>query len=204
MSKTSIDHKCPNCNANLEFNPEGQNWVCIYCDGVFTLEDLKKLEKKYQEKEVKEEIKKEELDVYRCSNCGAEIITDLNTVATFCIYCKNTSIIKERLVGNFELKKIIPFSKTSEDAKNAFKKLKRGHILMPDEFADEKNISEIRGVYIPFWLFSTNAFGHITANCIRTSSYRSGDYVYTTKKHYAAIDDERRLKIRNAVQLREK
>ena len=28
--------------------------------------------------------------------------------------------------------------------------------------------------------------------------------VNTTKKHYAAIDDERRLKIRNAVQLREK
>lgn len=185
MNKTSIDHRCPNCRADLEFNPKGQNWICLFCRSVFSLEDLKSNKKRFQNKDVKQE--NGNLDVYKCSSCGAEIITDNNTVATFCIYCKNTSIIKERLVGDFELKKIIPFSKTKEDAVKAFKKLKRKHFLMPDEFDDERNISEIRGVYIPFWLFSTNAFGHITANCIRTSSYRSGDYVYTTKKHYDVI-----------------
>ena len=96
-------------------------------------------EKKFLEKEVKQE--NGNLDVYKCSSCGAEIITDNNTVATFCIYCKNTSIIKERLVGDFELKKIIPFSKTEKDAVKAFKKLKKKHFLMPDEFDDERNIS---------------------------------------------------------------
>lgn len=185
MDKTGVEHRCPNCRADLEFNPKGQNWQCLFCRSVFSLEDLKHNKKRFENKDVIQD--NGNLDIYKCSSCGAEIITDNNTVATFCIYCKNTSIIKERLIGDFELKKMIPFSKTKEDAIDAFKKLKRKHPLMPNEFNDERNISEIKGIYVPFWLFSTTAIGHITANCVKTSSYRSGDYIYTTTKHYDVV-----------------
>ena len=128
--KTSLNHKCPNCHANLTFNPKEQNWLCEYCDSEFKLEDLTKNEQKYNEKQVEEDYNSSEFDVYKCPDCGAEIITDLNTVATFCIYCKNTSIIKERLVGKFELKHIIPFQNTKDDAVVAFKKLGKHHPLI--------------------------------------------------------------------------
>ena len=186
-NKTSVNHKCPNCHAKLTFNPKGQNWICEYCDSKFKLEELKNNEQNYNEKKVEEEAVSSEFDVYRCPDCGAQIITDLNTVATFCIYCKNTSIIKERLVGKFELKRLIPFQNTKEDAIEAFKKLGKGHPLMPKEFADPKNISEIRGIYIPFWLFSSTVNGHLVSDCKRVHSHRRGDYQYITTESYEVI-----------------
>ena len=61
--KTSVSHKCPNCRANLTFNPKDQNWVCEYCDSKFKLEDLKKNEQKYEEKKVdKEELVRKHLE----------------------------------------------------------------------------------------------------------------------------------------------
>jgi len=184
--KTSVGHKCPNCHANLTFKPKSQNWICEYCDSEFSLDDLKKNEQKYEEKKVVEEYLGE-FDVYRCPDCGAEIITDLNTVATFCIYCKNTSIIKERLVGKFELKYIIPFKNTKEDAIAAFKKLGHGHPLMPKEFADIKNISEIRGIYIPFWLFSSSVDGRLVSEGRRIHTRYMGDYRYVTTEVYEIV-----------------
>ena len=106
--KSTIDHKCPACNAKLTFKPETQNWVCEYCDSKFTLEDLKKNEKKYKDKVVEEEAQDQgEYNMYKCPDCGAEIVTDLNTTATFCVYCKNTSIIKERLMRIDEITDMI-------------------------------------------------------------------------------------------------
>lgn len=48
MNKTSIDHRCPNCRADLEFNPKGQNWICLFCRSVFSLEDLKSNKKDFK------------------------------------------------------------------------------------------------------------------------------------------------------------
>lgn len=189
MDKTVIDSKCPSCDANLKFDPKSQKWICEYCGNKYELKDLEQNTKKYNKKEAKEEKKTQEkvkLNIYRCSNCGAEIVCDENTTATFCVYCKNTAVIKERLVGSFEPSLIIPFQKTNKDAIAAFKKIGRRHPLMPKEFSSEKNISEIRGIYIPFWLFSVVSSGGIEANCTKVRTWRSGDYLYTNTTTYIA------------------
>jgi DNA-directed RNA polymerase subunit RPC12/RpoP/ribosomal protein L37AE/L43A len=197
----SVNHKCPSCHAPLKFNPKTQNWTCEYCNSTFNLKDLQEFEKKYQDKETIEEpvVKEEDIseqtpdlgeyNVYKCPDCGAQIVTDLNTAATFCVYCKNTAIIKERLTGKFEPKELIPFQKTIEDAKEAFKKVGKHHPLMPSSFNSTKNISEIRGIYIPFWLFSTTSRGGITTHCKRIRSWRRGDYVYTKTDTYSVTKD---------------
>lgn len=192
----SIDHKCPSCHAPLKFNPESQNWICQYCNSEFNLQDLEENEKKYQQQiafEEKTPIEETpdigEYNIYRCPDCGAQIVADLNTSATFCVYCKNTAIIKERLVGKFEPQELIPFSKTMEDARNAFKKVGRHHPLMPSSFSSEKNISEIRGIYIPFWLFSATSKGGITANAERTKIWNDRRYCYSQVNIYSIIKE---------------
>ena len=190
MSKTTVNHKCPACHANLTFNPKEQNWRCEYCDSVFKLEDLKKNIHKYVEKKVKPEEENPDIgeyNLYKCPDCGAQIVTDLNTSATFCVYCKNTSIIKERLTGKFEPQYIIPFQNTKEDAITAFKKIGKKHPLMPKTFNSEKNISEIRGIYIPFWLFTSTVNGSITKEGTKLKTWRVGNYQYTKTDTYNII-----------------
>mgnify|MGYP003301608016 CR=1 FL=1 len=182
MSNT-LDHKCPSCNAVLKFNPHGQNWKCEYCRSEFNIQQLEEYEKKTG-KVLEEESTNNDIDLYLCKNCGAEIIADPNVSTTSCVYCKNTAILKNKLQGEFNPDYVIPFRKTKEDAIAAFKKLSKGRILMPKEFNNKKNISEMSGIYIPFWIYDYNSNGEMEANCKRITSWRSGNYRYTKTDTY--------------------
>lgn len=171
----TLDHKCPKCDAVLKFNTKTQNWKCEYCRSQFNLEDLntQKLSKK-----------SDELDVYICKNCGAEILADSNTSAISCIYCNNTAILKNRLEGNFSPEYIIPFKTTKEDAVIAFKKMLKGKLLMPNKFGIKKNIKNISGIYVPFWLYDFDSTGVIEAKCEKVSEWKSGGYKYKKTDTY--------------------
>ena len=184
----AIDHKCPNCAAVLKFNPHGGNWKCEYCKSEFNLEQLNSYEEKnkQEEKEVKGIISEDGFDVYTCNNCGASIVVDPNVSTTSCVYCKNTAILKDKLHGDFNPNYVIPFRYTKEDAIAAFKKLGKGKPLMPKAFNIKKNIKEISGVYIPFWLYDFDAAGEINADCKRITTWRSGNYRYTKTDTYLA------------------
>lgn len=193
MSKSgTLDYKCPNCDAILKFDPHGQNWKCEYCKSEYTLEQLKEYEKKAGKKELSEEhtTKMEKdangMDIYICNNCGAQIVADENTSATFCVYCKNTAILKNKLVDEFNPSYVIPFKFTKEDAIEKFKTIGKGKPLMPKIFNDPKNIEETKGIYIPFWLYDINTSGSIEADCKRITSWTSGNYHYTKTDVYLA------------------
>lgn len=177
------DHKCPGCAADLPFNPKLQKWQCEFCGKVYNLEELTEYEKEF-EKEEKINAD-DEIDTYTCENCGATLITDENTASTFCVYCRSNTVIKGKLKGKFSPKYVIPFAKTKEEAIEAFKKCKKGKLFAPKSFNDLKNISEITGVYIPFWLntASTNVVGSGVGKVI--TSWSSGEYRYTKVDTYS-------------------
>ncbi len=177
-----LDHKCISCGATLPFNPKTQRWDCDYCGASYSLIDLNK-----KEYEIKKQSKPLNLDSYHCPDCGAQIVADETTTATFCVYCGNTNIIKDRLKGDFNPSKIIPFKTTKEQAINAFKKMRKGKIYAPKEFSDEKNIQKITGVYIPFWVYDCNSNGRVTFYCKNVKTWSSGDYTYTKTDHYEVI-----------------
>lgn len=180
-----LDYKCPCCDAVLKFNPHGGNWKCDYCRNEYTLDDLKEQEVEL-EKEIKTNAKKESLDNYNCPNCGASIIALENTSTTTCPYCRNTTILKDKLEGEFNPDYVIPFKHTKEDAILAFKKFHKGKILMPKAFNDPKNINEMTGIYIPFWLYDIDTTGSISATCNRVKTYSDSDYIYTKTDVYKA------------------
>lgn len=187
--KEALDHKCPNCDAVLKFNPHGQNWKCEYCRGEFDLKQLEEYEEKHgkvlEEKTVNIN-SSNDIDEYSCPNCGAQIVADPNVSTTSCVYCKNTTILKSKLQGEFNPNYVIPFRHTKEDAISAFKKLGKGKILMPKAFNDKKNIQEMSGIYIPFWLYNYDANGLVEADCKRITTWRSGNYRYTKTDTYLA------------------
>ena len=136
--KITVDNKCPSCGANVKFNPTTQKWDCEYCGNSYEIGEFEK----QQEKETKENLDFE-IDEYTCPNCGATVVTDANTVATHCVYCGNTTIMKNRLQGEFKPDKLIPFKTTKEEAIEEFKKNVKKRWFAPSDFHDEKNIEKI-------------------------------------------------------------
>ena len=189
MRKRALDNKCPSCGAPIKFNAETQNFKCEYCFSEYTLEEMQKYNNASSEEANKNEetiISKDETNYvkYLCKNCNAEIIADENTASTFCVYCGNTAILKDKLSGEFAPSLIIPFKKTKKDATNAFKSLKKGRPFVPKTFTSEQNIEKITGVYIPFWLYDVKVSGGLDAKSTNITSWTSGNYTYTKTDIY--------------------
>lgn len=178
-----MDNRCPSCNAPITFKPHLGKFKCDYCDSEFVAEQLKTVE----DATVPEDKLNVEYVSYNCPDCGAQIIADETTSATFCVYCGNSSILKNKLSGEFKPHKIIPFKKEKSDAVNAFKSLIKGRPFAPREFVSEKNIEKITGLYVPFWLYDFTVNGFITVNGTKVSSWRTGDVVYTKTDYYDVL-----------------
>lgn len=178
--ESTLETRCPSCNASIKFNPKLSKFKCDYCGGEFTLDDLKK--ESTSEKENVDEYNG--YVSYKCESCGAEIIADEETSATFCVYCGNTAILKSKLSGKFSPSRIIPFTTTIDDAKEAFKRLKEGRPLVPNDFTGIENIEKIKGIYIPFWLYDLEISGDANFIGTRVKSWTTGDRHYTQTDTY--------------------
>lgn len=185
MNEKALDNRCPSCSAPIFFNPTLGKWKCEYCGSSFSLKEMQKFNNASSVTANSEE-KKDDLVSkgpkyieYRCKDCGAEIIADEQTAATFCVYCGNTAILKSKLAGEFKPSKIIPFKTEKQKAIDSFKAISKGRPFMPREFNNEKNIEKIRGVYIPFWLYDINVSGNVYADAKKITTWIVGDTSFT-------------------------
>jgi DNA-directed RNA polymerase subunit RPC12/RpoP len=174
------EYKCINCGAGLEFDPASQSWKCTYCFSEFSKDEIETAFLKEQPLDRN----MPELDSYHCTSCGAELIADNTTSATFCLYCRNHSIIKSRFAGKFKPKNLIPFKITKEQAKDIYKKWIGKRIFAPKEFKQKEEIDKVTGIYAPFWLFDCKGDGMISGEGTRVNSWTSGKYRYTKTKYY--------------------
>ncbi|MBE6147560.1 MAG: hypothetical protein E7168_04430 [Firmicutes bacterium] len=180
MHESVIDQKCPSCRAPLKYWAKTSGWDCEYCGSHFNIDDLQKV--RVKKKGLQE--KKLSGDGYTCKNCGASILASENTSATTCVYCRSTAILANRIEEEFTPNSIIPFKKTKEEAIQAFQKMGLRKLFVPKAFTSKKNIKEIQGIYIPFWLFDFNLQASISGTGVDIKTWRSGDYAYTKKDEY--------------------
>ncbi|NLN47717.1 MAG: hypothetical protein GX154_01160 [Clostridiales bacterium] len=199
MSVQVTNYKCPSCTGPLKFSSESGKLQCEYCENVY---DVATIEALYEDAnkaaaEAKEpqwdidaagspwsEMEAKGLKVYNCPSCGAEIITDETTAATSCLYCGNPTVVPGQLGGNLKPDYVIPFKLNKVAAMKALKNHYNKKLLLPKEFKDENHIEEIKGVYVPFWLFDCDADAYIQYNGQKVRMWSSGDYDVTETSHY--------------------
>lgn len=124
------------------------------------------------------------LRVYSCPSCGAELICDASTAATSCPYCGNPAIVPGQFAGALKPDFVVPFKLSKDDAVEKLKAHYKGKIFLPGSFTSENHIQEIKGIYVPFWMFDGQAEGDARYDATRSRSYTSGDYEITETDHY--------------------
>ena len=192
---TLQEFKCPCCNGAISFDTKLQKMKCPYCDTEFTLETLQqydsvKIEEEDQfEWDVKpgqewDENETEGLRTYVCNSCGGEIVADENMAASSCPFCGSPIVVKEKLGGVLKPDLVIPFKLDKKAAKEALKKHYKGKTLLPKEFKSENRIEEIKGIYVPFWLFDADADGEVRYKATKVRMWSDSEYDYTETKYY--------------------
>lgn len=180
-------YKCPSCGAPIEFDGQAGKLVCQYCDtevDVFTMNREHDLYKEDIVDETPVEKEYSDFDGYKCQNCGAEIMTDEYTSATFCSFCGSPAMIKGRLEGALKPKMVIPFKIKKEGAVEAYRKWAGKGAFTPSGFRKQSTIEKITGIYVPFWLYDYSADAHMQAHCTKKRSNRSGDTIYEHTDHF--------------------
>ncbi|MCX4366018.1 MAG: DNA helicase PriA [Bacilli bacterium] len=181
-----LDVQCPHCSAPVHFSAKIGKMHCEYCGYEFDASEIK--QETTEEVVDTQEVVEDESDVnyvrYNCPDCGAEIITEENTAATFCLYCGNTSIIRSRLEGKFAPSLIIPFKTEKEKAIEAFKNIRKGRPFVPASFNSEANIEKITGLYIPFWLYDITVDGKMDGTATKVKHWTTGNTHYTKTDYY--------------------
>lgn len=196
---TILEYKCPACGGSLSFDSASQNMKCPYCDTELDVEALKQLEQEnaapgedsMQWEETPgnswQEGEEENISSYVCESCGGQILTDATTAATSCPYCGNPVVMPQQVSGVLKPDLVIPFQLDKEAAEAALSKHLLKKPLLPKAFKTENHIREVKGVYVPFWLYDSHAHGDARYHATRTRMWSSGRYMYTETSHYSVL-----------------
>lgn len=195
---------CPNCGSVMEFDSEKQKMVCVHCEHEMSVDELHD-----RHEEIKEEFGQENesgtkesiygefeqnersgnFKFYRCQGCGAEILTDENTAATFCTFCGRPSMMEDRLTGELLPSYVIPFKLKRDTAVKIYTEWAKKGVLTPSKLKSQSTIDKITGMYVPFWLYDYKADMQMNAHCTRVRIEVHGDYKYIHTDHFAVDRD---------------
>jgi DNA-directed RNA polymerase subunit RPC12/RpoP len=202
-----VQYKCPNCGADMAFDSTTGMLHCDSCGRNDNIESMPKQNEAANDQNTtnnnttssssfsghegfnKEDTEsllfnENEVNLYHCKNCGAELITDKDTTATTCSFCGAGIVLGDRLTGSKAPAKVIPFSINKQQAQEAFRKWCKKGLLTPKGFMTANRIKSITGLYVPFWLYDLNGRGEVEAECTKVRKYTQGDYIYTETKHF--------------------
>lgn len=183
---SAISYKCPNCGGDLQFEPETQQYKCEYCISSFTQEEMKKVntEAKEESADQRETADVRDAVVYTCPSCGAEVVAEETTAATFCFYCQTPVVLKGRLEGEWMPEKVIPFKISRKQAEEQFLAYVKKKKFVPRAFYEQKQIEKLTGVYFPYWICTEEMEGSVRAKATKVRVWRDGDIEYTETSYY--------------------
>ncbi|MGY3725405.1 DNA-directed RNA polymerase, subunit RPC12/RpoP, contains C4-type Zn-finger [Granulicatella balaenopterae] len=203
------EYKCPACGGAMEFDSNSQQMSCPYCDTKMSVEEFEVLAASQNTEESTnmtsqngaenqqdsvnwqsaneatwEAGETDGMRIYQCESCGGEIIAEETSGATTCPYCDNRIVMKGQFSGDLKPDYIIPFKLNKKDAKAAYFEHLKDKIFLPRVFKAQNHIDEIKGIYVPFWLFDVDCQAQITYDCERVRRWRSGDTEYTETDYF--------------------
>ena len=193
------EFKCPCCDGAIEFDAGVQKMKCPYCDSEFEMESLlaydEELHTQPQEDmtwatEAGSQWQEGEADglrIYLCNTCGGEVVADETTGAAECPFCGNPVIMTGQFAGNLRPDLVIPFKVDKNAAIAALQNHYKGKRLLPKVFKDENHIKEVKGVYVPVWLFDTDADAYVRYKTTRVRSWSDSQYNYIETNHFSVV-----------------
>jgi DNA-directed RNA polymerase subunit RPC12/RpoP len=190
-------YKCPNCDGGVNFDPGTQEMKCPFCDSTFDVEALKsydedcasdapdEIEWAAHEDTLWQEGEQEGLRTYLCNSCAGEVIGDAVTAAASCPYCGSPVVMTGQLSGALRPDCIIPFQLDKKAAKEALVRHLSDKKLLPRCFKSTKTLDEIKGIYVPFWLFDADIEGNMRYRTTTVRRWSDSRYNYIQTRHFS-------------------
>lgn len=161
--------KCKNCGASALYEPSKKSMYCPHCEGIDT------------------EYIVQEGSITQCGNCGAPITIGQYTSSDRCIHCGSSIVFDERIEGQFRPNLILPFKINKDMAVEALNKEFNKRTFTPASFLSEKSLNNMRGIYVPFWMYDYMSHYDFRGQGTKVRTWTSGNTEYIETSYYDVI-----------------
>ncbi len=112
----------------------------------------------------------------RCSECGAVVEFPDNVTAKKCEFCDSPAVLTETARADHYLpESLVPFAIERQAAMGAFRAWLGKLWFRPNNLKEKADVSELHGVYVPYWTFDADVTSRWTAD--------AGYYYYVTESY---------------------
>ena len=167
---------CPQCGADLNFDPSAQALSCGYCGHREEIEAgtqaIKELDFASGEAQCSTDWGNA-TRVIQCDNCGAQVVLGLHEVATRCSFCGSSHVATVDALPGIRPGGTIPFAVAESRAREQFSRWLKSKFFAPGDLKSNHTPDRLVGTYIPCWTFDSATYSAYTA--------QRGDYYWTTR-----------------------
>ena len=163
--------KCPNCGADMEFDPAKGALACAYCGGTKSVEKHITSPRDFLSERSDGDVEEGESE-YECPNCGGSVTLSNYATTEECPYCGATNIVKKEMLKGLKPDSILPFVVTRDAAFENGRKWLKKKLFAPTKLKKNFKVDRFKGIYEPCFVFAANTH----------SSYEGvlGEYYYVT------------------------
>jgi len=178
----TLETKCHDCGAILNFAPGTNNLKCQYCgaENEIVPEDTEPIEELDFDAYIKETVKEEDtmqVATVKCTACGASSTLKPNISSDECPFCGTPIIVQGgTMTSIIKPKSLLPFKITQKEAYEGFRRWIKKLWFAPTALKKYAlQADKLKGMYIPFWTYDSDTY-------TKYSGAR-GTYYYVTETY---------------------
>lgn len=164
-----MNFQCKNCGGNMVYSPKVKAMYCPYCEGT----DCESVAG--------------DASLTVCASCGGELSVDKFDSSGKCPYCGNYLVYNDRVSGEYLPDSVIPFKLTKDEAVESMDKEFKRRKFAPISFLNEKTLENLKGYYVPFFLYDFTADYDYLGEGTKVRTWRSGNYDYTETSYFEIV-----------------
>ena len=181
-NESATDNKCPSCGGTLSYDPSSGGLICNFCGRAVAVQTMPAAPGLgYSLQELQNNVGRRLQSTAKqvsCGTCGGTFLAEASSISGLCPYCGSNSItVVGSATGTLEPTGVIPFKISKDQAQTMFKQWISGRRLSPMDIAKNSEITDLVGVYVPYWVFDCDTYTPYNGKFGRT--YGSGDDQYT-------------------------
>ena len=160
---------CEGCGADIRWDPGVSALKCPYCGAVKQI--AVKADSVIREKAVDMALRAPrdlgwgaERKVVACKRCGAHTTLEPHVSASRCAFCGTAAIVEAPADPNvIRPEGLLPFTIPRQTAMQQFRQWQGTLWFRPNDLRSASRLTEMQGVYIPFWTFDAATHSQWTA-----------------------------------------
>ncbi len=173
-------YRCPQCGGESNYDASSQKMLCGHCGHAVDIpasegrQAIVEYDLEHGLAMSRERGFGAPVRTTQCQECGASVSFDETATATECDFCGSAQVLEQEQNRNvIRPESLVPFQVERGAAKDKFSGWIKGLWFRPSDLKHKAKVSEMSGVYVPYWTFDATVHSNWTA--------QAGYYYYETE-----------------------